>query len=120
MYLPVHLLDLIGKNISTDIEKFNFYSTNKELYRIYKKKKAIQELEKIFVHNEIFSLTDIFFQSEWYRYFNYLTYLSLFFDNTRGMQIDIWGTSYTRANTKSINTIIQRRPIVDALTDVFL
>ena len=114
MYLPVHLLEKIGSEIVIPIHKFNFYSTNKELYERYKIYEGAEKLNTIFAHE----VTDAFVQSEWYTNYNYLAYLSFLFDNPRGGVLNIDGTRILpRKIRRGISNIIQRRPVVDALVD---
>ena len=118
MYLPVHLLEKIGSEIVIPIHKFNFYSTNKELYERYKIYKGADKLHSIFVLNDMYNVTDAYIQSEWYTHFNYLVYLAFIFDNPRGGVINMDGTRILSCRIRrGISNVIQRRPVVDALVD---
>jgi hypothetical protein len=118
MYLPVHLLEKIGSEIVTPIHRFNFYSTNKELYDIYRRHQSAAELRKVLIQNNIYRPVDAYIESEWYTNFNYLKYLAFLFDNPEGGIINMDATQITRAVMHmGLINVIRRRPVVDALVD---
>jgi len=113
MYLPVHIREEIGKHIEYSPDKLHFYMTDKHFYKGFKRYKGAESLKKCLKFNKLYNWLDACAEADWFmnRNYNYITYLSILFENYNTIQCE-------KPPRSRYHRIIKNLPLAHALLDL--